>query len=88
VTDSIYGRDGVSDFMAISNDCRHLLAIDLANCRHVLATDLANSDVKFIKGQTNGIAHSLAREASHHASLEIKLNIPHYITTLINNEKL
>lgn len=88
VSDSIYGRDDVSDFITIINDCRHLLATNLANYRHLLATDLANFVVKFIKRQTNDIAHSLAREAPHHANLEIKLNILHYITTLINNEKV
>ena len=42
VVDSIYKGDGVSDFMAIIHDCRHLLM-----------TDLANSDVKFIRRQAN-----------------------------------
>ncbi|XP_024634702.1 uncharacterized protein [Medicago truncatula] len=77
VADSIYGKEGVSDFMAIINDCRHLLS-----------TDLVNSDVKFIRRQVNGVAHSLAKEALHHASLHIHLNIPHCISSLINNEKL
>ena len=48
VADSIYGNEGVSDFMTIINDCRHLLS-----------TDLVNSDVKFIRRQANGVAHSL-----------------------------
>ena len=51
VVDSIYKGDGVSDFMAIIHDCRHLLM-----------TNLANSDVKFIRRQTNNVAHSLAME--------------------------
>ena len=75
--DSIYGKEGISDFMAIINDCRHLLY-----------TDLVNSDVKFIRRQVNGVAHSLVKEALHHTSLHIHLNIPHCISTLINNEKL
>ena len=74
VTDSIYKRDGVSDFMAIIHDCRHLLM-----------TDLANSDVKFIRRQNNNFAHSLAKEALHHASFQLHLNIPHCIHILINN---
>jgi len=77
VADSIYKGDGVSDFMAIIHDCRHLLM-----------TDLANSDVSFIKRQANGVALSLAREALSHASFQLLLNIPHCISTLINNEKL
>jgi len=63
---SIYGKDGVSDFMAIINDCRHLLS-----------TDLVNSDMSFIRRQVNGVAHSLAKEALFHASLQIHRNIPH-----------
>jgi len=48
VVDSVYGgRNGVSNYMAIINDCRHMLA-----------TDIANSDLKFIRRQANGVAHS------------------------------
>jgi len=77
VAESIYKGDGVSDFMAIIHDCRHLLM-----------TDLANSDVKFIRRQANSVAHNLAREALNHASFHYHLNIPHCIHNLINNEKL
>ncbi|XP_024630813.1 uncharacterized protein [Medicago truncatula] len=77
VADSVYKGNGVSDFMAIIQDCRHLLM-----------TDLVNSDVSFIRRQANGVAHSLAREALSHASFHLHLNIPHCITTLINNERL
>ena len=77
VTYSIYGKGDVSDFMAIINDCKHLLG-----------TDLTNSDVKFIRRQANGVAHSLAKEAPYNASFHIYHNIPHCISTLINNEKL
>jgi hypothetical protein len=39
VVDSVYGgSNGVSNYMAIINDCRHMLAIDLKN-----------SDLKFIR---------------------------------------
>jgi len=48
VADSIYGKDNVSDYMAIINDCRHLFG-----------TDLTNSDVKFIRRQVNGVVHSI-----------------------------
>lgn len=77
VADSIYKGDGVSNFMAIIHDCRHLLMIDLAN-----------SDVSFIKRQANSVAHSLDSEALSHASFQLHLNIPYCITSLINNEKL
>ena len=77
VAESIYKRDGVSNFMAIIHDCRHLLM-----------TDLANSDAKFIRRQVNNVAHNLAREALNHASFHYHLNIPHCIHTLINNENL
>jgi len=77
MADSIYKGEGISDFMAIIHDCRYLLM-----------TDLMNSDVSFIRRQANGVAHNLAMEALTHASLQVHLNIPHCITTLINNEKL
>jgi hypothetical protein len=77
VADSIYKGDDVSDFMAL-----------IPYCRHLLMTDLANSDVKFIMKQVNSVAHSLAREALNHVSFQVHHNIPHFITALINNEKL
>jgi len=47
--DSVYGgSNSVSNYMTIINDCRDMLA-----------TDLANSDLKFIRRQANGVAHSL-----------------------------
>jgi len=76
VTNSIYKGDGISDFMAIIHDCKHLLM-----------TDLANSNMKFIRRQVNSVVHNLAREALHNASFQFH-NIPHCIHTLINNEKL
>jgi hypothetical protein len=78
VADSIYNNtDGVSDFIAIIKDCKY-----------ILMTDLANSDVKFIRRQANGVAHSLAKAAPSHANLHINHNIPFCIDSLINNEKL
>lgn len=66
VTDSIYNNNyGVSDSITILKDCRHLLMIDLEN-----------SDIKFIRRQANGVAHSLAMVVSSHASLHIHHNIP------------
>lgn len=44
-----YSSDGVSDYMAVIKDCRHLLL-----------TDLLNFDVKFIRTQVNGVAYNLA----------------------------
>ena len=77
VAESIYKGDGVSVFMAIIHDCRHLLM-----------TELMNSDVKFVRRQANSVAHNLPREALNHASFLYHLNIPHCIHTLINNKKL
>lgn len=77
VAESIYKGDGVSDFMAI-----------IHNCRHLLITDLVNFDVKFVRIQANSVAHNLAKEALNHVSFQYHLNIPHCIHTLINNEKL
>ena len=57
---SIYKGDGVFDFMTIIHDSRHLLM-----------TELTNSDVKFIRRQSNGVAHSLAKDALCHASFPI-----------------
>lgn len=77
-TDSIYSSsDGVSDFIAIINDCRHFLD-----------TDLSNSDVKFIRRQANGVSHSIAKDAPWHASFQLYLNMPSCISTLFNKEKL
>jgi len=75
VATSIYKGHGVFAFMAIIHDCRHLLM-----------TDLANSNLKFIRRQTNCVAHSLAREELHNASFQFHFNIPRCIHTLINNE--
>jgi len=70
VADSIYGKDSVSDFMAIINDCRHMLG-----------TDLVNSNVSFIRRQANGAAHSLAKEALHNANSMFILT-PHIVFLL------
>jgi len=76
VVDSVYGgSNGVSNYMAIINDCRHMLA-----------TDLANSDLKFIQRQTNGAAHSLAKEALFNPSFHIYYNIPSCISDFLFNE--
>ena len=77
VTDSIYKGYGVSDFMAIIHDCIHLLT-----------TGLTSSNIKLIKRQANNVALTLAKEALHHASFQLHLNIPHCFHTLLNNEKL
>jgi len=67
VADSIYKGVGASNFMAIIQDCRHLLA-----------TDLVNSDVSFIRRQANDVAPSLAREALSHASFIRKTYFGHF----------
>ena len=53
VVDSFYGsKSGISNFSAVINDCRRLLA-----------SDLVTSDVRFIQRQANEVAHSFARVA-------------------------
>lgn len=76
VVDNIYGKQlGLSDFYTIINDCIHLLW-----------TNLMNSNVKFIRRQTNQVAHSLVREASPIANFRIFYNIPTCIESIIINE--
>jgi len=76
VVDSVYGESNdVSNYMAIINDCRHMLA-----------TDLANSDLNFIRRQANGAAHSLAKEGSSNPSFHIYYNIPSCISDILINE--
>jgi len=51
VVDSLYGsKSDVSNYSTVINDCRRLLA-----------SDLATSDVRFIRRQVNEVAHSFAR---------------------------
>jgi ribonuclease HI len=76
VVDSIFGsKSGVSNFSAVINDCRRLLA-----------SDLVTSDVRFIRRQANEVAHSFARVALRHASFHIHIRIPSCISTIIMNE--
>jgi len=48
VADSVYDKDGVSNFMAIISDCRHLLS-----------SNLVNSDVSFIRRQAYSVTHGV-----------------------------
>jgi len=65
VVDSICGgKDRVSDFGAIISDCGRLLGVELAN-----------SIMKFIRRQTNGVAHYFAREVPLFASFCIFSNM-------------
>jgi len=76
VVDSLYdNKSGVSNFSAIINDCRRLLAFDLVTF-----------DVRFIRRQTNEVAHNFARVALRHASFHIHIRIPSSISTIIMNE--
>jgi len=75
VVDSLYGsKSDVSNFSAIINYCRRLLA-----------SDLVTSDVRFIRTQANEVAHNLARVALRHASFHIHIMIPSCIPTIIMN---
>jgi len=61
VVDSVYGCIvDVSDFASIIKDCRRLLS-----------SDLATSNMRFIKGQVNEVAHSLVRISQFYASFRI-----------------
>jgi len=66
VVDNIYEKQfGVSEFSVI-----------ISKCVHLLDTYLTNSDVKFIRRQANGVAHSLAKAALPETSFRIYSNIP------------
>ena len=74
--DSLYGsKSDVSNYSALINDCRRMLAYDLVT-----------SDVRFIKRQANKIVHSLTRIASCHTSFCIHIRISSCISTIIINE--
>jgi hypothetical protein len=76
VVDSFYGRkSGVSNFSAVIN-----------NCRRMLASDLVTSDVRFIRRQANEVTRSFSRVALLHASFYIHIRIPSCISTIIMNE--
>jgi len=76
VVDNIYdSKQGIYDFHAIINECRYLLS-----------SDSITSDVKFIRRQTNEVAHSLARDAPYHVSFRTFILISSYISTIIMNE--
>ena len=76
VVDSLYGsKSGVTNFSAVINHCRRLLA-----------SDLVSSDVRFIRRQANEVAHSIARVTLRHASFYIHIRIPSCISTIIMNE--
>jgi len=76
VVGSFYGsKSGISNFSAIINDRRHLLA-----------SDLVTSDVRFIRRQANEVARSFTRVALRHASFHIHIRILSCISTIIMNE--
>jgi len=65
VVDSLYGsKSGVSNFSAIINGFRRLLA-----------SDLVTFDVRFIRIQANEVTHSFARVALRHASFHVHIRI-------------
>jgi len=76
VVDSLYGsKSGVSNFSAVINDCRRMLA-----------SNLVTSDVRFIRRQANEVAHRFAIVALRYASFYIHIRIPSCISTIIMNE--
>jgi len=78
VVDSVYGgSNSVSNYMAIINDCRHMLT-----------TNLTNSDLKFIRRQTNNVAHNLTKKAPSNPNFHIYSNISSCIVDILINEIL
>jgi len=71
------GSNDVSEFGAILEECKR--------CRKLY---FENSKVGFSWRQVNEIAHTLARETLFLASPYIFNDIPLFISTMINNEKL
>jgi hypothetical protein len=71
------GRNDVSEFGAIVDDCR-------TKCN----VYFENSKVEFSRRQANVVAHTLAREATSLASPHVFDDVPLCISTLIFNEKL
>jgi hypothetical protein len=75
VMDSLYdSKSDVSNYSAVINDCRH-----------VLAYDLVTSNVRFIRRQAKEVVHGLARMALCHISFHIPIRIPSCISTIILN---
>ena len=76
ILDTIYNtQQGVSESNEIIN-----------NCVHMLFTDLLNSYVKFVRRQTNKVAHSLAKAALLEASFCIHYNILSGFENILINE--
>jgi len=76
ILDTIYNtQQGVSESNEIIN-----------NCVHMLFTDLLNSYVKFVRRQTNKVAHSLAKAALLEASFCIHYNILSSFENILINE--
>jgi hypothetical protein len=74
-------------------DCLHSDTVNvselgaiISDCRRILATDLVNSHVRFIRRQSNEVAHSLARLAPLLANFHIFSDILTCIKTIIINE--
>ena len=76
VVDNLYGgKSDVSNYSAVINACRRLIA-----------SDLVTSDVRFIRRQTKEVAHSFATVAPCHASFHIYIKILSCISTIILSE--
>jgi len=60
----------------------------ITSCRILFHNLFSNSRVEFVRRQANGVAHTLAREATRSASPATYYDIPACIETLIINEML
>jgi ribonuclease HI len=77
----------VDAFLATRNDLSEFGVI-ISSCRSLCSSFFSNSRVEFVRRQANGVAHSLAREATLLASPVTYYDIPNCIETLIINEML
>jgi hypothetical protein len=74
-------------FLSSRNDISEFGTI-ISSCRSFFSSTFVNSRVEFTRRQANGVAHSLAREATLLASPVTYFVIPNCIESLIINEML
>jgi ribonuclease HI len=77
----------IEAFLASRNDLSEFGNI-ISSCRSLFSSNFVNSRVEFTRRQANGVAHSLAREATLRASPVTYFVIPNCIESLIINEML
>ena len=68
--------------------CLNLVVLSLLVVFYLVSSPFVNSRVEFVRRQANGVAHSLAKEATLLASPATYYDIPYCIESLIINEML